>query len=488
MSSWVRRVITVLLCVMTTNSGAYPLYGSEERAIRRLEADRLIQQGVIAGRQKLPGELLHIEQVDVRLLARPNVALPSPDPELSAKITALLGDRAEHYAVAVLDLSRPDHSVYAVHAADRRSGLGSIGKIIAALALFQALADLHPDDPEKRLDLLRHTTIRVDELVAGDLHKVRFYDPVSQTLTRRVLSTGDNASLWEYLDWMISASSNAAANVIMQQAMLLNHFGEAYPVSGDRATRLFTKTSSEHLSDLFHRTFVEPLARSSLDEAELRQGGFFARRLRELIPATSSRASARGLLMFLLRLEQGRIVDPFSSTEIKRLLYVTERRVRYAASPALRGTAVYIKSGSLYSCQPEEDYQCRQFMGNKLNLMNSIAIVESPAGDYRHFYLVALMSNVLRRDSALDHQSIATRILRVDRGERSINPGSSTRCRSEAIARGQTFRGASRDATKKGSDPGVRPPPGDDSTRVTHTRRNAVHGRAGSSKSDQCHS
>ena len=114
--------------------------------------------------------------------------------------------------------------------------------------------------------------------------------------------------------------------------------------------------------------------------------------------------------MFMLRLEQGLIVDSFSSTEIKRLLYVTERRVRYAASPALRESAVYFKSGSLYACEPEEGYRCQQFVGNKLNLMNSLAVVESPAGVASHFYLVALMSNVLRRNSALDHQAIATRI------------------------------------------------------------------------------
>ena len=410
MNRRVRLAVTIILSVMTTTAPGYPLYGSEERPIRRLEADRLIQQGSLAGRQKLPGALLDIEQVDIRLLARPDLELSSPNPEMSAKITALLGERAEHYAVAVLDLSQPDVLVHAAHQAGVPGSLGSIGKVIAALALFQALADLYPNAPQKRLDLLGETTIVVDELVAGDPHKVRFYDADTQMLTRRALKTGDSATLWEYLDWMLSASSNTAANVVMQQAMLLNHFGDAYPVSAARSTQLFTHSSTELLGHLFHQTFVEPLERNGLDEDELRQGGFFSRRFRELVPATLSHASARGLLRFLLRLEQGRIVDPFSSTEIKRLLYVTERRVRYAASPALHESAVYFKSGSLYSCEPEEGYQCRQFMGNELNVMNSMTIVESPAGENRHFYMVALMSNVLRRNSALDHLTIATRI------------------------------------------------------------------------------
>ncbi len=49
-------------------------------------------------------------------------------------------------------------------------------------------------------------------------------------------------------------------------------------------------------------------------------------------------------------------------------------------------------------------------MGNKLNLMNSVAVVEAPAADRKLFYMVALLSNVLRKNSAVDHQTLATRI------------------------------------------------------------------------------
>ena len=51
-------------------------------------------------------------------------------------------------------------------------------------------------------------------------------------------------------------------------------------------------------------------------------------------------------------------MDEFSSREIKRLLYVTERRIRYAASPALASSAVYFKSGSLYECAKEAGFTC----------------------------------------------------------------------------------------------------------------------------------
>ena len=67
--------------------------------------------------------------------------------------------------------------------------------------------------------------------------------------------------------------------------------------------------------------------------------------------------------------------------------------------------ALYFKSGSLYECRPEPGFTCRQYQGNKANYMNSVAIVERPDGAV---YLVALMSNVFKVNSAVEHQSLAT--------------------------------------------------------------------------------
>jgi hypothetical protein len=111
-------------------------------------------------------------------------------------------------------------------------------------------------------------------------------------------------------------------------------------------------------------------------------------------------------------MEQGRLVDDFSSREIKRLLYMTERRIRYASSPALADSAVYFKSGSLYSCKEEPGFVCKKYRGNKKNYMNSIAVVETPAGVHRLFYLSTLISNVLYKNSAVEHQTLATYIHR----------------------------------------------------------------------------
>jgi hypothetical protein len=45
--------------------------------------------------------------------------------------------------------------------------------------------------------------------------------------------------------------------------------------------------------------------------------------------------------------------------------------------------------------------------------MNSVAIVETPAGVKRLFYLATLISNVLYKNSAVDHQTLATVIHRI---------------------------------------------------------------------------
>ncbi len=158
----------------------------------------------------------------------------------------------------------------------------------------------------------------------------------------------------------------------------------------------------------------EPMWSAGLVEGEFRQGSFFTREGKRIVPRTHSHGTPLGLLRLLLKIEQGKLVDEWSSLEMKKLLYVTRRRIRYAAAPALDSAAVYFKSGSLYSCSPEPGYVCGQYRGNRLNFMNSVAIIESPAaGDNQRVYLVALMSNVLRQNSAADHAEIARRIERL---------------------------------------------------------------------------
>ena len=155
---------------------------------------------------------------------------------------------------------------------------------------------------------------------------------------------------------------------------------------------------------------LSPARRNGIALERLQQGSFFTREGKLRIPGAGSTSTPGELLNYLVRMEQGRLVDPFSSLEIKKLLYLTDQRIRYASSPALDGAAVYFKSGSLFRCQPEPGFTCKPYQGNVLNLMHSVAVVEAPSETRRQYYLVVLMSDVLRKNSAVVHQSIGTNI------------------------------------------------------------------------------
>jgi len=185
-------------------------------------------------------------------------------------------------------------------------------------------------------------------------------------------------------------------------------FGTAYPPSPEAEVAFFRDTPKQALGELALSVVNDPLRAMSVAEKAWRLGSFFTSFRQRAVPAAGgSYANPRGLLLFLMRIEQGQMLDEWSSLELKRLMYMTATRIRYASSPALDKSAVYFKSGSLYRCKPEPDFKCGKYMGNVENAMNSVAIVERPDG---RVYLVALMSNVLRKNSAVDHQTLATEI------------------------------------------------------------------------------
>ncbi|MGE0373577.1 MAG: hypothetical protein AB7N24_23740 [Dehalococcoidia bacterium] len=409
-----RATVWLWLCACPLGqSGAYPLDGYEPTGIGRLEEARRVQAGELGGVKQPSGALLPTADVQPRLVAHRDMELPSADPSFTADVVRLLGGYADRYAIAVLDLSDPGHPVYAEHQGDVSRNPGSVGKLLVALGIFQALADLYPDDLDKRWQILRDTQVVADEFVISDSHTVRRWDRAREQLIRRPLQPGDAGTLFENLDWMLSASSNSAASSVMKQGMLLRGLGTGYPPSDAAGKAFFKQMPRNELSELLAGFIEEPVVRNGLDLGKLRQGSFFTRVGKQKVQGKNSYATVRELMKFSLRLEQGRLVDEFSSRELKRLLYSTERRIRYASSPALFDSAVYFKSGSLFGCEPEPGFVCRPYQGNVRNFMNSVAIVEYPAKSPRIHYIVTLMSNVLRRNSAVDHQTLATKIHRM---------------------------------------------------------------------------
>lgn len=417
--------VTLVLMLGMALSGAhggiaYPLDGYERTGIRRLEAYRLAHDGVMTGPAQVPGALLSSDQIRLRLLeagASLDVDAATPkDPDLQAGLEAIFAPRAPSYAVAVLDITDPHAPRYAALRDTETYLPGSVGKILVMTGLFAALADLHPD-PVERLRLLRETVITADRFAMPNSHSVPVVDLEARTLLHRSIRPGDRFNLFEWVDHAVSPSSNAAGSMTWREVMLLRRFGAGYPPSDEERERFFRETPRGELQRLALESLEEPLRRTGLDVDELRIGTMFTRGAEAAVPGVRSLASPRELLRWLVRLEQGRLVDRWSSLEMKRLLYMTRRRYRYAVSPALDRAAVYFKSGSFYQCVPEPGFECAQYRGNRTNLMNSVAIVENPARpapeESRRVYLVTLMSNVLRKNSAEDHRDIGTEIDRL---------------------------------------------------------------------------
>lgn len=404
-----KNLALALLLGLSQLALAYPIDGYQETGIRRLEQARLTQLGRIGG-SKLPrGALLRTEQVDIRLPAQQG-GLPKTDQAFTAEVTALLGDDSESYAIAVLDLSDPNNPAYAEFRGDHRQNVGSVGKLVAALGFFQGLADAFPE-PGDREALLRNTLITADRFSHSDHHTIRLFDVESSELTRRPMRDGDTGNVWEYLDWMLSVSSNSAAAMTMRDAMMLRALGEDYPLPEEDITPFFDNLARADRTRLFKATFWAPITGNGLSLDQLRQGSFFTREGKRLVDGGGlSYATARSLMQFLLKMEQGQLVDRWTSRTLKRLLYLTERRIRYASAPALNDAAVYFKSGSLYSCRQEEGFKCGAYRGNVRNFMNSVAIVEQQLGETKLHYVVTLISNVLRTNSAVVHQTLGTRI------------------------------------------------------------------------------
>src|SRR5262249_35111417 len=140
----VAAVLSLALCARASLAPAYPLEGYEATGIRRLLGIRLAQDGLVRDARQPPGARLGLADVDLRLLDRRDFDVPPPDPDLTRQVTELLGAEAESYSVALLDLSDPMAPRYAEYRGENRQNVGSVGKLLVAIALFQALADTWP--------------------------------------------------------------------------------------------------------------------------------------------------------------------------------------------------------------------------------------------------------------------------------------------------------------------------------------------------------
>ncbi len=391
---------------------AYPLDG-DDSGIRRLQGQQALQDAKSG--PKLPaGALLPSSEIRLHLTDRGDWNLDPADRngQMQAALEAVFKRRDPSYGVLLVDFTDPQHLRWAGVREERSQIPGSVGKVLCMTALFDGLRRAFPDI-EARKRLLREHWVEAGDWVVSDSHKVPRLNAAGTGLQHAVIRPGDRFTLGEWVDHMISPSANAAGSTVWKEAMLLRAFGADYPPSREQEEGFFKHTPRSELQQLAQQVIDDALRAAELNPEELRVGSFWTQAGKRKVPGVGgSRATPRELARWLLRLEQGRLVDSWSSLEMKRYLYMTKRRYRYTYAPELAKAAIYFKSGSLYRCAAEANFNCGKYMGNAQNAMNSVAIVESPAraGPEQKRYLVALISDVRKVNSAWDHSRLGAAI------------------------------------------------------------------------------
>lgn len=401
--------------VLTSVDNLYPIDGYELTGIRRLKRLELIMAGELKESKPISGAQKSISDIKLNLLGAKGdslEALPAADAKFQKSVNALFPNLDESYSLALLDITPGRPMRYASRKENLQYQPGSVGKIAVATAFFTELSKIYPDSFDQRRALLRDRSVRAGKWAMYDEHTVPIFDLETRKTVKRTVVETDVFSLYEWLDHMLSVSNNGAASVCWREAVLMRVFGKDYPtLTEEQADEYFRTTPKSQLSEIANSVVNDPLRALGITTDEWRLGAFFTKGAGSFIPGKGgSIGTPSGLMKYLVAMERGQMVDSASSLEIKRMLYMTDRRIRYAAAPQLATAAVYFKSGSLYSCKQEEGYQCGKYIGNVNNYMNSVAIVEHTDGTT---YLVVLMSNVLKKNSASDHAALASSIDRI---------------------------------------------------------------------------
>lgn len=405
-------LLFLLLTFADSNIDAYPIDGYFSTGIRRLVRLQMIMNGELNGTAPIPGAKKTLAEIKLQLENEKGDSLkvlPRPDLTLQSFLYDLFPNLDESYSISLLEITPGKKIRYASHQETKGFQPGSVGKLAVIAGLFTELERIYPDSFEDRQQLLKSKFVRAGRWAIADEHTVPFFNPETKEFFKRTVREEDVFSLYEWADHMLSVSNNGAASVVWREIILMRHFGSAYPtINEEQATQFFKSTPKDLLRKMAVDVVNEPLQAIGISRDEWRLGSMFTQGAKSFISGEGgSIGSPRALMKYLVALERGEIVDHNSSLEIKRLLYMTDNRIRYASSQRLVKAAVYFKSGSLYQCKKEEGFTCKKYAGNVQNYMNSVAIVEHPDGTV---YLVALMSNVLRKNSNLDHLELASRI------------------------------------------------------------------------------
>lgn len=398
-------ILTGLL--FSTNINAYPIDGYPYTGIDRLLYQYKVMKDSSLTTKLDKGALLNLSDIKLSL-ASSNYSWPKEDKLLKIKLQNIFKQLEPEYSVSVMDITNTDNIRYAGINENVGYQPGSVAKIIAAMGLFDALHKVYGDNWEEIRAVLYTRKVRGNEFVIYDHHTIPIYDIEEDKYYKRKAAESDVFSLYEWLDHMFSKSNNGAASVVMREMLLIHIMDDYYECANQHEMNMVIENAGKAvLSNLTEDLTNCVLESVGIEKTEYRLGGFFTSGAEKYVPRKGgSIGTTKGLMKFMFALESGLIINEKISLEIKRLMYLTDRRIRYASNRNLDNDAVYFKSGSLYSFKPEPGFVKNNYAGNRYNYMNSVIIVEKQDSTKRK-YMVALMSNVLRKNSVGEHHALA---------------------------------------------------------------------------------
>jgi len=405
-----KYLFTATFLMIYSCLSAYPIDGYGYTGIDRLLYQYKVYQDSLLESKLDPGALLMLE--DIRLnLVESDHQFPEEDKALEKKLENIFRSLEPEYSISVMNITDPKNLEYAGLRENVGYQPGSVAKIIAAMGLFDALYQVYGDDWETIHDILHTKHVRGNAFAVNDHHTIPIYDMEENTYTNRKAQQSDVFSLYEWLDHMFSKSNNGAASIVMREMLLVHIMDDYYDcATQNEMDRIITDAGKSVLGSITEDLTNCVLESINVDRDEYRLGGFFTDGAERFVSRKGgSIGTTMGLMKVLFALENGQIVNQRISLEIKRLMYLTDRRIRYARSSSLKNDAVYFKSGSLYSFKPEPGFVKKNYAGNRYNYMNSVAIVEKQDSKQKK-YIVALMSNVLRKNSVNEHYALAAKI------------------------------------------------------------------------------
>ena len=431
--------MSLLTGILVSDARAFPVDDYERTGIRRLKFQQDALDGLHHGPKLVPGQRWPAASIKLRMRDQGRdfelTSATPKDPILQPVLEKVLRQWSWHkYDVVILDITDPAHPRYAAVNENVELTPGSVAKLLVASGMFEQLKQRFPNDTAARANLLKTTIVTADDWAMKDSHDMPMISGANldKSTSRRVF-IGDKLSLWEWMDGALSASNNSAASMMWREATLMKLMGADYPPAKVNAD-LWKGFGRDALTEASFDIVTKPLLDAGIDPEVLRLRLYFTTGAGKYIRSKSSGATSLSLVQWLLRVEQGRMVDEWSSLELKKMMYLTRRRVRYLHTHKLDNFAAFFKSGSLFKFKPETTERV-QYEGDQLNVLNSLieidttppppealAAVTGPAADLAaktvsvnsagkpYIYLVAVMSNELKRNAAEDHARLAEAI------------------------------------------------------------------------------